>query len=53
MFVSNTLGSYSKNFIFFVVFKWPNKLEYYITLGQKGLKVTNTVAYWVYSKVIK
>jgi hypothetical protein len=28
-----------------------NKLECYITLGQKGLPVTNTLAYWAYSKV--
>jgi len=28
--------------------KWPNKLECYITLGWKGLPVTNTLALWTH-----
>jgi hypothetical protein len=31
----------------------PNKLEFYITLGWKGLPIINTVAYWALSKVMK
>ncbi len=27
----------------------PNKLECYIKIGQKGLSVRNTLAYWVHS----
>ncbi len=30
-----------------------NKLEFHITQGWKGLSVTNTLAYWAYSKVKK
>jgi hypothetical protein len=36
---------YSKCFIFFLTFNWPNKLECCITLGWKGLPGTNTLAY--------
>ncbi len=31
----------------------PNKLECYITLGLKGLPLTNTLAYWQHSEVTK
>jgi hypothetical protein len=31
----------------------PDKLEHFITLGQEGLPVTHTIAYWVNSQVMK
>jgi hypothetical protein len=31
----------------------PNKLECYIIQGRKGLQVTNTVAFWVLSYLVK
>jgi len=31
----------------------PNKLEYCITQGWKGLPGANTLAYWAHSRVMK
>ncbi len=31
----------------------PNKLEYYIRVGWKGLPVTNAQAYWTHLQVTK
>jgi hypothetical protein len=42
---------YLQHFIFLINYKWANNLECYITLGWKGLPVTNTLAYWVKSLV--
>ncbi len=42
-------GPYSPPFIFSKLMNGPNKLECYITIGWKGLAVTNTLAYWVHS----
>ncbi len=40
---------HSQNFIFSLLKNEPNKLQCYITLGWKGLPLTNTLAYWNYS----
>ncbi len=45
-----SLRPYSKPFIFFVTYKWPNKLECYITLEWKRLSSANTLAYWAHHK---
>ncbi len=29
----------------------PNKVEHFTTLGQNGLPITNTLAYWALTKV--
>jgi hypothetical protein len=47
------MGPHSQQLIFFVTYKWDNKLECYITQGWKGLHVTNTQAHWVYKYVMK
>ncbi len=41
-------GTVFTTFDFFVTYV-PQKLERYTTLGQKGLTLTNTLAYWVHS----
>jgi hypothetical protein len=38
---------HSQHFIFFGTYEWANKIECYITLGWKGLKGTNIIAYWI------
>jgi hypothetical protein len=42
------LGPYSQHFIFLQLTNGPKRLEYYITLGRKGLPRTNTLAYWAH-----
>jgi hypothetical protein len=46
-------GPNSPPFIFSKLMNGPNMLECYITIGWKGLSVTNTLAYWVQSSVAK
>ncbi len=45
--ICKTSGSYLQRSIFFVTYKWPNKLECYISLA---LGLTNSQAYKAYSK---
>ncbi len=33
---------------FFVIYKWPNKLECYIAFSWIGLPGANTLAYWAH-----
>ncbi len=37
-------GPHLQRFVFFVAYKWPNKLECYITIGWKGLTRTNPLS---------
>ncbi len=45
MFNKPTTGSVFAT-LSFLLTNGPNKLEYYITLGRKGLLWTNTLAFW-------
>ncbi len=49
LFFKNILGLYSQNFIASQLKNEANKLECYITLGQKGLQFKDTLAYWAHS----
>jgi hypothetical protein len=39
--------------VFSTLKNMPDKLECYITLGRKGLPVTNNLAFWTHLKVMK
>jgi len=43
------LGAYSQHIILFVSYESTKKLQYYITLGPKGLPGANTLTYWTLS----
>jgi hypothetical protein len=50
---SKKAGDCSQHFIFFAIYKWAKKLDFYITIGWRSLPGTNTAAFWAHSKVMK